>query len=254
MYCNRVIPCLLLHEQKLVKTVRFKNENYIGDAMNAVRIFNEKAVDEIIILDIWKSIKRETPDFKYLKKLASQCFMPVAYGGGLSSLKQIKTVFELGMEKVILNSMAYSNPECVRKAVHVFGAQSIVGAMDVKKGLFGKYTVHTWRGRHNTHITPIDYAQYLERIGVGEIFLNNITLDGKMTGYDLKLLREVSSSVKVPVTVCGGAGSIEDLSQGISYGGVNAVAAGSMFVYMGNTKSILINYPDRKVIEKIMED
>lgn len=251
MYYNRIIPCLLLHDRRLVKTVRFKNENYIGDPINAIKIFNEKAADEIIIIDIRKSIRRKAPDFDFLKNLTEQCFMPAAYGGGISSIADIKKVFEIGVEKVVLNSMAYVNPRCVRKAVHIFGAQSVVGAMDVKRGLTGKYTVYTRCGNHNTQINPVVYARYLEKIGVGEIFLNNITLDGSMTGYDLMLLKDVSSAVKIPVTACGGAGSIEDLSRGIRYGGVNAAAAGSMFVYMGSRKSILINYPDRETIRKI---
>lgn len=251
MYSNRVIPCLLLHNQRLVKTVGFGNENYIGDPINAVKIFNEKAVDEIIIIDIRKSIEGSKPDFSFLKNLAGQCFMPVAYGGGISSLGQIKKVFEIGMEKVVLNSMAFLNPMGVKKAVHIWGAQSIVGAMDVKRGMFGQYTVYTNCGRHNTRIDPVVYARYLEKIGVGEIFLNNITLDGKMTGYDLKLLKAASSAVTIPVTACGGAGSVEDLAQGIRDGGISAAAAGSLFVYLGNRKSILINYPDRNIIRGI---
>lgn len=254
MYCNRIIPCLLLHDRKLIKTVRFKKENYIGDPINAIKIFNEKAVDELIIIDIRKSVKGEAPDFGFLKSLADQCFMPVAYGGGLSSIAEIRKVFKIGVEKVVLNSMAYTDPRLVRKAVNIFGAQSIVGAMDVKREVFGKYTVYTRCGKHNTQIDPIVYARYLERIGVGEIFINNITLDGKMTGYDTKLLKAVSSSVRIPVIACGGAGTMEDLLKGIRYGGVNAVAAGSMFVYMGDRKSILINYPDRKAIKKIQGD
>lgn len=252
MFCNRVIPCLLLHDRKLVKTIGFKKENYIGDPINAVKIFNEKLVDEIVIMDIRKSIEKKAPDFELIKNLAGQCFMPMSYGGGISSFTEIKRIFEIGVEKVIINSMAFTNPRGVRTAVSTFGTQSIVGAMDVKKGWDGKYNVYTRCGRHNTHINPVVYAKYLEQVGVGEIFLNNITLDGKMVGYDLELLQSITSNIVIPVTACGGAGTVEDLAQGIHDGGINAAAAGSMFVYMDRKKSILLHYPDRVEIEKIV--
>ncbi len=244
MYYNRVIPCLLIDGHKLLKTIKFKKENYIGDPINAVHIFNEKAVDELIVIDYKASYRKHKPDFLYINEIAGQCFMPMAYGGGISTLSDIRKLFEIGIEKVVVNTMAFYNPVKVKKAVYCFGSQSIVGAMDVKKNIFGNYTVRTNRGRHNTNISPVYYAQYLEKIGVGEIFLNNISRDGTMQGYDIKMIKEVTKNVNIHVTVCGSAGKVDDLYKAIHKGRANAVAAGSLFVYYGSRKSILINYPD----------
>ncbi len=251
MYYNRVIPCLLLEHRRLVKTVKFRDANYIGDPINALKIFNEKAVDEVLILDRKASSNKTGPDFHFVQTLAEQCFMPMAYGGGVRDLKDIRRLFETGVEKVSVNTLAFDNPRIVREAVRCFGSQSLIGAMDVKRNLFGQYTVYTKRGRHNTNISPARYARYLEKLGVGEIFLNNISRDGMMCGYDLGLLHDVCPQMKIPVTVCGGAGKLQDFKDAITDGGANAVAAGSLFVYHGSRQSILINYPDSDVIRSI---
>lgn len=246
MYHNRLIPCLSLRGHGLVKTVQFKNGRYLGDPINAVKIYNDREVDELLIIDIDATKNGKSPDIEYLKKITQQCFMPAGYGGGVKTLDDVKALFEIGFEKVAICSAAYTNPDLIPKAANTFGAQSIVGVIDVKLGE-GKYSVYTVSGKQKISDNVIAYAKHLVDIGAGELFVNSIDRDGMMNGYDIDLVEMVSDTVSVPVVVCGGASSINDCALAIK-AGASAVAAGSMFVYWGRKKAVLINYPDSKDI------
>ncbi len=244
---TRVIPALLLRGQGLVKTIKFKDHKYVGDPINAVRIFNEKEVDELVFLDISATPEGRGPDFELLSDIASEAFMPMAYGGGVSTLEQVQRIFELGFEKVIFCSAAYKNPELISEAAAIFGSQSIVGCVDVRKSLLGRYELCSESARVKQKVSLPDHLVALIERGVGEILVNAVDRDGTMQGYDLKLLREVSEAVTVPVIAFGGAGTVDHLVQAVSHGHASAVAAGSLFVFMGPHRAVLINYPDRKV-------
>lgn len=247
MYNSRVIPCLLLQNHGLVKTKKFKNGRYVGDPINAVKIYNECEADELIFLDIDSDIQKKGPDFEYLSKITAQCFMPVCYGGGVSSIEHLEKLFYIGFEKISINTEAYYNPDLVRKAVEIFGGQSVVGSMDVLyKGNSGQIMVKN--GRVNTHKTPIEYAVYLERLGVGEIFVNVINYDGMRCGYKYSLFRDIARAVKVPVIACGGANGLIDCKRVIE-AGASAAAAGSIFVFWGRNQAVLINY--RNIINEV---
>lgn len=251
MLKTRVIPCLLLKNQGLVKTVKFKDPKYVGDPINAVRIFNEKEVDELIFLDITASYENRKPNFKLISDIASECFMPFSYGGGIRDLNDIREIFNLGVEKVVINSFAVENPSFIKKASDLYGSQSVVVSIDVKKTLLGKYEMHTAGGKKNLKLDPVTFAKQMEIMGVGEIFLNSIDRDGTMQGYDIELIKKVSESVNIPVIACGGAGKPEDFTDAVKKGGASAVAAGSMFVFHGKHRAVLINYPSIQVLESI---
>lgn len=253
MYHNRLIPCLLLDNGKLVKTVQFRKPVYVGDPINAVKIYNDREVDELVFLDINATRMHRRPDFEYLKKITEQCFMPLCYGGGITSLEDIGMLFRIGFEKVSINAAALDHPELIKEAAGVYGSQSIVGAMDVGKNLFGKAVVKTENGTHGTKYHPVEYAKRLEDAGAGEIFLNSITQDGMMNGYDYELIGEVAQSVQVPVIACGGAGSLQDCRKAID-SGASAAAAGSIFVFWGVNKAVLINYPDSVQTAELFAD
>lgn len=243
MYRTRVIPCLLLLGNGLVKTRKFKDPVYIGDPVNAVRIFSDKEVDEIVVLDIEASRDGREPNYDLIAEMAGEAFMPMAYGGGVRSIEQIRRLIRLGVEKIVINSATVSSPNLIREAADIFGSQAIVGGVDIKKTLFGGYKVMTYSG---TEELKIDWETHIKNLvgqGVGEIFLNSIDRDGMMSGYDIDLLSRVASKTQVPLVACGGAGTVEDLKEGIKRGGVSAVAAGSMFVFHGKHKAVLINYP-----------
>lgn len=253
MYHNRLIPCLLLDNGRLVKTVQFRKPVYVGDPINAVKIFNDKEVDELVFLDINATRSHRRPDFAYLKKIAEQCFMPLCYGGGITSLEDIGTLFRIGFEKVSINAAALDHPELIGEAAKVYGSQSIVGAMDVGKNLFGKAVVKALNGTRGTKYSPKEYAKRLEDAGAGEIFLNSVTQDGVMAGYDWELIREVADCVQVPVIACGGAGNLQDCRRAID-SGASAAAAGSIFVFWGVNKAVLINYPDSEETAKLFAE
>jgi cyclase len=251
MLKTRVIPCLLLRGHGLVKTVNFRDEKYIGDPINAIRIFNEKEVDELIFLDVLATEKGKKPPLETISKVASECFMPLCYGGGITSLDDIKSVFSLGVEKVSINSYAVQDPKLIERAAGYFGSQSIVVSIDVRN-ILGKYEVFTRRGRISTRLDPVDFSVQMERMGAGEIFLNSIDKDGTMEGYNLELIRKVSGAVNIPIIACGGAGKIEDFRDAIR-AGASAVAAGSLFVFWGPYRAVLINYPALEDLEKILD-
>lgn len=250
MYHNRLIPCLLLEHGKLVKTRKFGQGRYVGDPINAVKIFNDKEVDELVFLDICATREKHAPDFEYLKKITAQCFMPLCYGGGVTNLEEMKELFRIGFEKVAINTASYKNIQLLREASKIFGSQSIVGAMDVGTTFLGKKVVKIMNGKVKTEYTPLEYALRLEEAGVGEIFFNSITRDGTMEGYDYQLIEEISEKLSIPVIACGGAGKLEDCKKAID-SGASAAAAGSIFVFWGKNQAILINYPDAKEINRL---
>ena len=242
---TRVIPVLLLRGKGLVKTVKFKGPKYIGDPINSVRIFNEKEVDELVFLDITATPEGRGPDFELLADIAGEAFMPMAYGGGIASLDQVQRVIALGFEKVVIDTAAYGAPQLIREAVAVYGSQSIVGCVDVRRTLLGRYELHSHAGKTRQSVGLVEHVSALEQLGVGEIIVNSVDRDGTQSGYDLKLLQKVSSAVSVPVVACGGASGLDDFVAAVEHGGASAVAAGSLFVFMGPHRAVLINYPDR---------
>lgn len=249
----RVIPALLLQNRGLVKTVKFKDPVYLGDPINIVRIFNDKEVDELIFLDITATTENRAPSFDLLRDITSECFMPLGYGGGIQSMEDIRRLLSLGVEKVILNSIAVEDQDLVRKAAEYAGSSSVVVSMDVKKGfLGGRYEVLTRSGQKRTGIDPVRHAVAMEHAGAGELFLNSIDRDGTMQGYDLDLVRSVSSAVSIPVVACGGAGSLQDLADVIKLGGASAAAAGSLFVFQGPLRGVLISYPAAADLKQIL--
>jgi len=251
MLQTRVIPVLLLQNKGLVKTVNFKNPKYIGDPLNAIKIFNEKEVDELIFLDIDASKKRTEPDYELIRDFASECFMPVCYGGGISNIEQIKKIFTMGIEKISLNHVALNGDSLIKEAVEVYGSQSIIVAIDIKKSFMGKYQIYDHIKRKNLKISFLDYIKHIEELGAGEIFLNNVDLDGTQKGYDIGLLKEIVDCVKIPVIACGGVGKLQDFKQAKNEANVSAVAAGSFFVFQGKYNAVLITYPKYHELEKL---
>ncbi|CAG1001386.1 cyclase [Burkholderiales bacterium] len=248
----RVIPCLLLHGGGLVKTVRFKDPKYVGDPINAIKIFNEKEVDELILLDIGASAEGRGPSFSVIEDIASECFMPVAYGGGIRDIDDMRRILRSGVEKVVVNSAALRDPGLIRSAAKEFGSQAIVVSLDVKRKLFGRYEIHADRATRPTGLEPLDFARQMQDAGAGEIFLTAIDRDGTMSGYDLELLAKVSHAVSIPVVACGGAGSVNDMRAAVRQGGASAVAAGSVFVFHGRHRAVLISYPDAQSLQSIV--
>lgn len=253
MLKTRVMPCLLLRNRGLVKTVRFKNPNYVGDPINTIRIFNEKEVDELILLDITATPDKKKPQFRIIEEVASECFMPLTYGGGVRTVEDVKTIFGLGVEKVAVNSYAIEKPSFIRACAELFGSQSIVVSIDVRKNWLGRYTVHANGGRTATEVDPVEWARRAEEAGAGEILLTSINRDGTYEGYDIELLKQVTSSVTVPVIACGGAGSVADFIAAVKVGGASAVAAGSMVVYQKKNMGVLINFPPRLELEEALQ-
>lgn len=239
----RVIPCLLLRGHGLVKTRKFRDPVYVGDPVNAVRIFSEKEVDELVILDIDASREGREPNYELIAEIAGECFMPVAYGGGIKTLQQARRLIRCGIEKVVINTAALESTDVIRDIADVFGRQAVVGSLDARKTLFGGHRLFAKSGTVETGIKPEDHAEVLERAGAGEIFLNSIDSDGQMQGFDLPLIQKVTRRVKVPVIACGGAGTTEHLRQALAEGEASAVAAGSLFVFHGKHRAVLINYP-----------
>lgn len=248
----RVIPCLLMRNAGLVKTVRFKNARYIGDPINAVRIFNDKEVDELVFLDIGATKERGAPDFALLADIASEAFMPFAYGGGISSLEHVKRLYELGVEKVVLNSAAAVTPHLVSEAAALGGSSGVVVSIDARRNWMGKYTVCVDSGTRDLQREPAAYARDMERLGAGEILLNAIDRDGAMDGYDLELVRCVCEAVSVPVVAAGGAGTLRHFRQAAD-AGASALAAGSMFVFHGKHNAVLITYPEYEELERLFK-
>jgi cyclase len=249
----RIIPSLLLHDKGLVKTVNFKSPKYVGDPINAVRIFNEKEVDELAFFDIDATVLNKEPDYILIEKLANQSRMPLCYGGGVKTIGQAQKIFGLGIEKIALSSAVIKSPQLVTQIAERVGSQSVIAVLDIKKKLLGGYEVFTHNGKNSTGINPIRFAKELEQLGAGEIIINSIDQDGVMKGYDLALIERIAESISIPLTVLGGAGSLADIEKVIDRHGIIGVAAGSLFVFKGPYKAVLINYPTQVEKNKIFK-
>jgi cyclase len=242
----RIIPCLLIKNGGLVKTVHFDKPKYVGDPINAVRIFNEKVVDELIVVDIDATVQNREPDYNMIKNLASECRMPLCYGGGVKTVEQIDRIIGLGVEKVALSAAAVNTPELISKAAERVGSQSIVAVMDVKKsGLLRRYEVFTHNGTKSTGVDPVAFARQVESLGAGEVLVNSIEHDGDMKGYDMSIITRVRAAISLPMTVLGGAGSLKDIEELIRAMGIIGAAAGSLFVFKGKYRAVLISYPSQ---------
>jgi cyclase len=242
----RIIPCLLVKNGGLVKTVQFGESKYVGDPINAVRIFNEKEVDELMVVDIDATAHNREPNYQLIKNLAAECRMPLCYGGGVKTPDQVQKIVSLGVEKVAISSAAIQTPELISEAAVRVGNQSIVVVLDVKKtGLLRRYELFTHNGSKKTGLNPAEFAQRAQSLGAGEVVINSIDQDGVMKGYDLDLVRSVRDAITLPLTVLGGAGTLEDISKLIQQFGIIGAAAGSLFVFKGKYRAVLINYPSR---------
>jgi imidazole glycerol-phosphate synthase subunit HisF len=249
----RYIPCLLLKDDGLVKTVNFKNPKYIGDPINTVRIFNEKEVDELIFLDIEATPKNKEPNYTLLSEIANECFMPLAYGGGIKTFQQAQRIFSIGIEKVAINTALHSNIGLATQITDVYGSQALIGVIDVKKNLFGKYQVVSASAQSKHKYSVLEWVKKLEDAGVGEILISSVDKEGTWQGLDIELIKQVTSISKVPVIAHGGAGNLEHLAQGIKAGGANAIAMGSMVVYQKKDFGVLINFPDQEKLNQIIK-
>jgi imidazole glycerol-phosphate synthase subunit HisF len=249
MIRTRVIPALLLRGESLVKTIGFGKFTYVGDPCNTVRIFNELEVDELLFLDITATNERRSPNFGLLADIASECFMPLAYGGGIRSLDDAKAVFDIGFEKIALNSSAFENPALITEIATQYGSQAVIVSIDVKQGIFGGQTVRTRAGLHNTKLDPAIWANEMEKRGAGEILLTSIEREGSWGGFDLDLIKRVSDSVSIPVIAHGGAGQLKDISQAVKESNASAVALGSMVVFQKKGMGVLVNFPAKKDLE-----
>lgn len=253
MLFNRIIPCLLLKNQGLVKTIKFKNERYIGDPINAVKLFNEKEVDEIMLLDIEASSKNQEPNYALIEEIANECFIPLCYGGGIRLISQMHKIFSLGVEKISLSKKAIDDINFIKQAINIFGSQSIVVTLDYKKNFFGKKIIYICNGKIKTKYYLEEYVDILNEVGVGEIVLNSIDNDGVMLGYDKEAIKKMSKRSTIPIVALGGAGKLSDMVEIIKEAEVTAAAAGSLFVYHGKLKGILINYPKFDDIQSMMK-
>ncbi len=243
MLRSRIIPCLLIHNKGLVKTVKFQEGKYVGDPINAVKIFNEKEVDELTVFDIDATRENREPDYEVIKNLASECRMPLCYGGGITHAQQAKKIIALGVEKVSISAAVMDNPNLITQIANEIGSQSIVVTLDIKKKRFSKnYEIWTHNATNNTHKCPVEYATHLEALGLGEIVINSIDNDGVMKGYDLEIVDRIRDKVSVPMTILGGAGSVKDIKELVRRYKTIGAAAGSLFVFKGPYKAVLISY------------
>lgn len=253
MFRPRIIPVLLLKNQGLIKSIAFKNHRYIGDPINAVKIFNDLKADELVFLDILASKENRTISLEFVKNVGEEANMPFAVGGGITTLEQIQDIIAAGAEKVVINTKAALDPDFIRSASETFGSSTIVVCIDVKKKFLGKEQTWILNGNKPTGKSPVEFAKQIEERGAGEIIIQSIESDGTMQGYDLDLIRKISEAVKIPVIALGGAGNILHMKQAFKEAFANGLAAGSMFVYHGARNGILINYPEREEIESIIK-
>lgn len=249
MLQNRIMPCLLVLNDKLVKTVKFRNPQYVGDPVNAIKIYNEKEVDELIVIDISENRLQRGPNFRLINEIADECFMPVCYGGGITTIGQIQQILKIGIEKVVINSSIYKNRELIHQAASLLGSQCIVVSVDVKKSFLGNYKVTFGSGSKSISTELSSFIKEMEELGAGELLINNISREGTWEGFDLELLKKVTSNVNIPVIAMGGAGNMEHINAAISKGKASAVAIGSMAVYQNKGMGVLINFPKKELLE-----
>ncbi len=253
MISYRVIPVLLLSNRGLVKTRKFRKPVYVGDPINAIKIFNEKEVDELVFLDIDASKKGRSPDFKLLEQIASECFMPLGYGGGIKNFEDVKKILSIGIEKVIFNTAAYNSPTLIIQTAKEVGNQSVVVSIDYKKNMIGSPKLFSHSNTKTPSMSIPEYSKYIQDLGAGEIILHCVDRDGEMNGYDLDMIKQITSSLEIPVVACGGAGNINHFIEAVKISHASAVAAGSMFVFHGPLKGVLINYPSQEKLKTIFE-
>ena len=253
MLKNRVIPSLLLHRGGLVKTVKFKNPTYVGDPINAIRIFNEKEVDELMVLDISASIEQRDPDYSLIEQFASECFMPLTYGGGIKTIEQASTLFSLGVEKICVQKAALENPAFISRLAQKFGQQSVMVSIDIKKNWYGAYQLYSAAHCKIRYKNWLEVLENLVKVGAGEVILNSVDRDGTLAGPDLKNIALASKTVNVPLIAVGGIGCLNDIKSAVS-AGASAVAAGSFFVFHGPHRAVLITYPKYQELERLFHE
>ena len=253
MFRPRIIPTLLLRNLGLVKSVGFKDYKYIGDPINAVKIFNDLKADELVFLDILASKEKRVISLDFVLKVGDEANMPFSVGGGLRTIRDIRSVLRAGAEKVVINTYAAEDPAFIRKAAEEFGSSTITVCIDVKKKIFGKQQVYINGGSKATSLDPVPFAKLMEEMGAGELIINSIDRAGSMEGYDIELIRTVSDSVTIPVVALGGAGKLNDLNEAVKNGHASAVAAGSLFVFHGPRRAVLINYPQPEELKNIFK-
>ncbi len=254
MLRTRIIPVLLLRDESLVKTTNFDKYTYVGDPCNTVRIFNELEVDELLFLDITASYEGRSPNLKVLTDIADECFMPLGYGGGIQSLDQAKSVFDIGFEKVSVNTAAIKDKSLVTDIARIYGSQAVIGSIDVKKNLWGRYHVYGVGGHDHTKLEPVAWAKELESRGVGELLLTSINQEGTWEGFDEVLVKSVADAVNIPVIAHGGAGNIEHIKKVVQQANASAVALGSMVVFQKKGMGVLVNFPDKKELEEALSE
>lgn len=242
MIKTRIIPCLLLRDGALVKTVKFGKFQYVGDPLNTCRIFNELEVDEMMILDIMASKCNREPDFELLQKLTSECFMPLSYGGGIKNIEQAQKIFSMGFEKIVINSSLFYKLDLIKEIANIYGSQSLIVSIDIKRNMIGKYDVYSNSGSHKEEVKLLNWVEKVEEAGAGEILLTNISREGTWSGFDTEIIKKVSERVMIPVIAHGGAGCEKDIIEAVKDGGASAIALGSMVVFQNKDMGVLINY------------
>lgn len=254
MLQKRLIPALLLRDDALVKTVRFDKPSYIGDPVNTVRIFNELEVDELVFLDITATNENRAPNLRILREIADECFMPLGYGGGLNNFDMVQSIFEIGFEKVILNSVMHTRPEFVTEIADHYGNQAVVASIDVKKNFWGNYEVWSHSGKRNTKKNPVSWAQELEKLGAGEILLTSIDREGTWLGYDVQLTKNIAEAVNIPLIANGGAGNLDHIKEVVNEGKASSVALASMVVYQQKGMGVLVNFPEKTSLKQFLNE
>lgn len=253
MLQKRIIPVLLLKDESLVKTIRYKKYQYIGDPANTCRIFNELEVDELCFLDIFASIEGRKPNFKVLHDIADECFMPLSYGGNVSDIDEAEKIYKSGFEKIVFNTASFKNPQLIKEVTRIFGNQAVVLAIDVKKNFWGKTHVYSLHGTRDMAISPLEWVKRIEDMGAGEILLTSIDREGTWEGLDIDLIGGITSSTSLPVIAHGGAGNIQHIADAFNQGYASAVALGSMVVFQKKDMGVLVNMPERKEIDNLIK-
>jgi cyclase len=248
---KRIIPVLLLDERKIVKSYKFKKHTYIGDPINIVKIFSDKNVDEIIMVNIERNFQFTSENISYLESVVNECFIPISYGGSITDLKQMKILNRIGFEKIVINSTALERPSIIEEAAFKFGSSTVIAGINVKKNFFNRYKVYNFNKNRDLNLDPRTLCEKMINSGAGELFINNIDLDGTMSGYDIDMINDLTSNLSSPVIVCGGAGTFLDIQNLFTKTRATGAAGGSMFVYHGKEKGILINYPNDEVLDKL---